>query len=85
MTGRLYDQREYRRRAAELRRVGDVVCWLCGRPPTPGDPLTLDHVVAVTAGGGNDPANLRPAHRRCNTLKGAGPAPPPRRARSRLW
>jgi len=78
---RLYDEREYRRRALEVRRVGDLVCWLCGGAGAD----TLDHVVPVTRGGDNDPANLRPAHRRCNTLKGAGPPPPPRRVRSRVW
>jgi len=79
---RLYDQREYRRRVVEVRRVGDVVCWLCGYPGAD----TLDHVVPVSRGGTNDPANLRPAHRGCNSDRG-NRAPRPRRPapRSRAW
>jgi 5-methylcytosine-specific restriction endonuclease McrA len=77
----LYNEREYRRRVLEVRRVGDLVCYLCGAPGAD----TLDHVVPVTRGGGNEPDNLRPAHRRCNTLKGAGPPPPRPRPRSRSW
>jgi len=78
--GRLYDQRSYRRRTVELRRVGDVVCWLCGRPGAD----TQDHVVPVSRGGTN--ADTRPAHRACNSARGNRP-PRPRRPspQSREW
>lgn len=32
--------------------------------------LSIDHVVAVTAGGDNEPSNLRTLCRRCNSAKG---------------
>lgn len=32
--------------------------------------LTIDHIVPVGAGGGDDEANLWPAHRICNEEKG---------------
>ena len=47
-------------------------CWLCG---TPGAD-SIDHVVPRAAGGGDDLANLRPAHRRCNSRRGVRPAHP---------
>lgn len=40
-------------------------CHLCGGPGAD----TLDHVVPLTAGGTNQPSNLRPAHRACNVRK----------------
>lgn len=43
------------------------VCWLCGQPGAD----TRDHVVALAAGGTNDPSNIRPAHRACNSRRGA--------------
>jgi hypothetical protein len=53
------------------------VCWICGgdvdltvAPTAPGAP-TVDHVVPRALGGGNDPANLRLAHRRCNGRRGS--------------
>ena len=81
VSGRLYDQRQFRRLSLEVKRVGDLVCWLCGAPGAD----TLDHVTPVSRGGTNDPANLRPAHRACNSERGNGrPAPPPRPP-SRAW
>lgn len=41
-------------------------CWLCGHLGAD----TLDHVVPVSKGGTNDPDNLRPAHRACNSARG---------------
>ncbi len=43
------------------------VCWLCGKPGAD----TKDHVRPLSKGGTNDPSNLRPAHRACNSRKGA--------------
>jgi 5-methylcytosine-specific restriction endonuclease McrA len=55
------------------------VCWLCGGPIDPllnyNDRMswTLDHVISLKDGGAPmDPANARPAHRSCNSRKGAG-------------
>lgn len=52
------------------------VCWLCGEPPRPGDPLTLDHVLARRHGGTHTRANGRAAHLSCNSGRGAGDRPP---------
>jgi len=41
-------------------------CHWCGQPAG-----TVDHVVPAALGGGHDLANLVPACRRCNTLRGA--------------
>lgn len=50
-------------------RDGDA-CYLCGRE-TDRDDRTLDHVVPLTRGGGHTLSNVRVAHRRCNSKKGA--------------
>jgi len=83
-----------RKVASKRRRVIEVwgtVCWLCRKPcltsVRPLHPLylTLDHVVPRSKGGDDSIDNLRPAHLRCNTSRGArvGPAPdaPPPRPR----
>lgn len=53
-------------------------CHLCGkavrqalRVPHPGAP-TFDHLIPVSDGGDDSPQNLRLAHFRCNSLRGAG-------------
>jgi 5-methylcytosine-specific restriction endonuclease McrA len=46
------------------------VCHLCGCAIEPGEG-TRDHVVPLRFGGTNDPSNLKPAHRACNSAKGA--------------
>lgn len=45
------------------------VCAICGRPPTPDDPLTADHIIPRSKGGTDGP--LRAAHRSCNSRRGA--------------
>lgn len=56
------------------------VCWLCGHPGA----NSVDHVVPVAVGGAPfDLGNLRPAHLRCNLVKGLGPGQPART--SRQW
>lgn len=45
-------------------------CHLCKRR-VPVEDFTLDHVVALAAGGAHTEANLRVAHRDCNSAKGA--------------
>lgn len=53
-------------------------CHLCGRDidwEAPHlDPLsfTIDHVVPLAKGGQDIIENIRPAHRRCNLVKGDG-------------
>jgi len=42
------------------------LCWLCRAPAD-----TIDHVVALSRGGSEWPANLRPACRSCNSRKHA--------------
>lgn len=44
------------------------LCYLCGNPAN-----SIDHVIPLTGGGSNWPANLRPACRSCNSAKGARP------------
>jgi 5-methylcytosine-specific restriction endonuclease McrA len=48
-----------------------TVCALCGKPPTPDDPLTVDHIVPLVHGGTHHSGNLRPAHSSCNSRRGA--------------
>lgn len=63
--------------AAAARAGDDVVCWLCGQPiemwrDRKTDPLayTADHVDPLFTGGDLLGARL-PAHRRCNSRRGA--------------
>lgn len=44
---------------------GDV-CHLCHRPGA----TTRDHLIPYSLGGTDDLGNLRPAHRRCNSIRG---------------
>lgn len=77
-----YNARAYKRAAAAVRADPDAVCWICGRLGAD----TLDHVVPLSRGGTNDPENLRPAHRFCNTGRGAGrPLRPQPRQPSQRW
>ena len=62
----------------KVARMG-LPCALCGRPIDytlpPGHPwcYELDEIIPVSKGGNPlDPANVQPAHRRCNQLKGNG-------------
>jgi 5-methylcytosine-specific restriction endonuclease McrA len=42
-------------------------CWLCGHDGAD----SVDHVIPLSRGGARlDPANLRPAHSRCNSKRG---------------
>lgn len=45
------------------------VCHLCGRPGAD----TLDHIVPRSLGGSDDLDNLAPAHKSCNSRRGALP------------
>lgn len=59
---------------AATARGGPLVCWLCGRPIGPDEPWDVDHVVPLSRGGTDDPANLRPAHASENRARGNGAA-----------
>jgi 5-methylcytosine-specific restriction endonuclease McrA len=50
------------------------VCAICGKPPTPTDPLTADHITPRLLGGPDHPTNYRAAHRTCNSRRGAATA-----------
>ncbi|HEU4751521.1 MAG TPA: HNH endonuclease signature motif containing protein [Armatimonadota bacterium] len=79
------------RRAQSQVRATCTTCWLCGQPinmalpPNDRMSFTVDHVIPLDQGG--DPtslANLRPAHRACNSSKGKKLERQPSR-RSRVW
>jgi 5-methylcytosine-specific restriction endonuclease McrA len=46
-------------------------CHTCGQPPTPGNPLTLGHLVPHSHGGTLDLDNLVAECARCNYSRGA--------------
>lgn len=70
-----------------------ITCWLCGDPIRMDLPsedryaFQLDHVkpVSVYPELAHDPANLRPSHRLCNRIKGAGKHKPGITHNSRQW
>ena len=47
------------------------VCAHCGKPST-GSDRTVDHVIPQILGGGNDPRNLMPLCRHCNSSRASG-------------
>lgn len=49
---------------------GRWICAICKGPVTLND-LSFDHVVALADGGEHEAANLVPAHRKCNEIKGS--------------
>ncbi len=57
----------------EVLRRDNHACRYCGRS-APGVQLTVDHVVPVALGGGDDPTNLVAACRDCNGGKSSVPA-----------
>ncbi|MDI3341620.1 MAG: HNH endonuclease signature motif containing protein [Sphaerobacter sp.] len=78
--------RRARKRALEI-----PICWICGGeinlalPPNHRLAATVDHFVPLSKGGAElDPANLRPAHRACNSSRGNRTDYVPER-RSRRW
>lgn len=58
----------HQKRARESITPADL-CWRCGQPGTPADPITADHETPRAQGGSDSP--LRPAHRSCNSRRGA--------------
>lgn len=81
--------RKVPRLAAAVFAVHGRVCHLCGRPGA----TTIDHIIPRALGGTDDLDNLRPAHHRCNSARGAMPLSewfarhplPARAASSRPW
>src|SRR5262245_50469547 len=67
---RPYGTAEYKRNRAQTL-LEESLCWRCGKPAKPGDPLTADHVVPVAAKGPSLRSNLRAAHKSCNSRRGA--------------
>ncbi|WP_228044885.1 HNH endonuclease [Rhodococcus pyridinivorans] len=63
--------------------ANNAPCWMDGQPidyaagDDMPDSFTVDHFHPVSTHPelGNDPANLRPAHRACNLARGNGEAP----------
>lgn len=59
--------RPWRRLRAYVLQRDNFTCYICGR----GGADTVDHLVARIHGGGDEGANLKAAHRRCNAVKGS--------------
>ena len=59
------------------------ICWLCGQPGAD----TVDHIVPLSIDPtlGEDPTNLLPAHRSCNSRRGARLPDPKTLNSSRVW
>lgn len=57
-------------------RQGEPVCYMCGNPidyqagPQHPESYVVDHVTPLEKGGADTIDNKRPAHRKCNSLKG---------------
>lgn len=56
-------------RAKKMSQYGDI-CYLCGEKIQQDD-LHIDHVLAKSRGGSDDPSNLRATHEACNLDKWA--------------
>lgn len=65
-----YKSNAWKQVARRVVQAADV-CALCGRPPTPTDPLEADHIVPLALGGASTPDNLRATHKSCNSRRGA--------------
>ncbi len=58
----------YRLKKRILIRDGHV-CGICGEAVREQE-LSIDHIVPISAGGGDDITNLQPSHKICNSRKG---------------
>lgn len=60
---------KWRKLRAQILESSDV-CWLCGRPGA----TEVDHILPLSKFPelAHDIGNLRPAHKTCNSSKGAG-------------
>lgn len=59
--------RNHQKYSDDIYEIYNRRCWLCARSGAD----TIDHVVPVLWGGSDHPSNLKPAHRSCNSSKGA--------------
>lgn len=46
-------------------------CYLCGKAIDKEKELSLEHRTPLSRGGKNEPSNWSPAHKKCNSDKGA--------------
>ena len=69
---RMYEDNRRGVTAKEIIAEHGMRCYLCGEKLTP-DTFSLDHVIPVSLGGADEPDNLRPCCRRCNSRKAARP------------
>jgi 5-methylcytosine-specific restriction endonuclease McrA len=82
---RVYDDPEYRRNRAIVRRRA-TRCAVCGRPFKLGESIDVDHAIPIAwfkqrgLPVDNSLANLRPTHRAHNRGRRPAPAPPTSRA-----
>lgn len=65
---------------AEVIATHGMVCWLCGDAIEAVSDLHLDHVQPRALNGEETAANLRPAHSRCNIIRGTKTPDEARRA-----
>lgn len=74
--------RTFKRMRARLLEQSDI-CWLCGQPGAD----TADHVIPLSVAPemGESMDNLQPAHRGCNSSKGARLGLPRALPASRRW
>jgi len=63
--------RAHQKYSQDIYEIYKEMCWLCGKKGAD----TIDHVVPVLWGGADHPSNLKPAHRSCNSSKGASRPP----------
>jgi hypothetical protein len=56
----------------EVLRTHGYFCSICGNAFLETDEIHIDHVVPFSRGGLTIPENLKPAHARCNLMKGSG-------------
>lgn len=67
-TDKAAPNRDYlRAMARKVLPTDNLTCVECEAP----EDLTVDHIVPISRGGGNDPSNLRVLCRPCNSRKGA--------------
>ncbi|MGP5928896.1 HNH endonuclease [Corynebacterium glyciniphilum] len=89
MTGGRWNGRKATQLTALVLAIKGTICHLCGMPGAD----TADHIIPRSLGGTDDLDNLMPAHKRCNSSRGAmlleewfKKHPLPRRAKaSRRW
>lgn len=78
----IQNRRRARKRGATIEHVDLAVviardkglCGICGKKVKATD-ISIDHILPLSQGGAHAMYNVQLAHRRCNTLKGAGRLP----------